>query len=102
MDVINARQIMVDRIMQLEQQIAPIRRDWNGFISGIAQELGDRATSLMAETRRLVEQITVADQNDALILQQRKLNVGKLIRQTGTARKVSRNYAVAAYGNRRP
>src|SRR5262245_50604552 len=88
MDVLTARQSMVDRIMQLEQQLAPVRRDWNGFIGGIAQDLRDRARALMAETLSLVEQITIADQNDALVLQQRKLNVGKQIHQARAARKV--------------
>jgi hypothetical protein len=56
------------------------------------------AERLMAETRRLLEEITTADRNDALILQQRKLNLGKQISQATAARQVNRNYAVAAYG----
>ena len=55
---------------------------------------------IVGETRRLLEQITTADQNDALVLQQRKLNVGKQINQASGARQVNRNYAAAAYGNR--
>jgi hypothetical protein len=52
----------------------------------------------MAETRRLLEEITTSDRNDAMVLQQRKLNLGKQITQAKAARQVNRNYATAAYG----
>jgi hypothetical protein len=54
----------------------------------------------MGETRRLLEEITAADRNDALILQQRKLNLGKQISQASAAKQVNRNYAAAAYGTK--
>ena len=38
--------------------------------------------------------------NDALVLQQRKLNLGRQINQASAARQVNRNYAAAAYGPR--
>ena len=50
------------------------------------------------QTDALLEEITVADQHDALVLQQRKLNVGKQINQATAAKKVNRNYAASAYG----
>ena len=56
----------------------------------------------MAEARRLLEQITTADRNDTMVLQQRKLNLGKQISAATTARQVNRTYAAAAYGRRQP
>ena len=65
---------------------------------GIDADQRSRAEALLAQTRKLLEQITVADQHDALVLQQRKLNVGKQIHQATAAKKVNRHYAAAAYG----
>ena len=59
-----------------------------------------RAETSLAETRRLLEEITAADRNDALVLQQRKLNLGRQINQASAAKQVNRNYAAAAYGPR--
>ena len=56
------------------------------------------AESLLAEIRSLLHQITSADRDDALVLQQRKLNLGKQINQAASARQLNRNYAAAAYG----
>jgi hypothetical protein len=48
----------------------------------------------------LLEEITVADRNDALILQQRKMNLGHQITQATVGRRVNRSYAAAAYTGR--
>ena len=55
---------------------------------------------MLADTRRLLEQITTADKDDVLVLQQRKLNLGRQINQASAAKQVNRNYAAAAYGPR--
>ena len=44
----------------------------------------------------------MADRNDALVLQQRKLNIGRELGKTQTARVVNRSYAAAAYGTKAP
>ena len=41
-----------------------------------------------------------ADRNDAMVLQQRKLTLGRQINQASAARTLNRNYAAAAYGTR--
>jgi hypothetical protein len=100
MDVLRARQGLVDQITQLERVIGPAKRGWAAYVGCIDSDLRERAESLVAETRRLFEQITLADQNDALVLQQRKLNLGKQINQASAAKQINRNYAAAAYGQR--
>jgi hypothetical protein len=96
--VLASRQVVLDQITQLERAIAPAKRDWNGFVAHIDSDQRARAEALLAQTRKLLEEITVADQHDALVLQQRKLNVGKQINQATAAKKVNRNYAASAYG----
>ena len=103
LEVLRSRQEVLDQVAGFEQvdragQAALGRITWRRSAPPSAQ----RAESLLAETRRLLEQITTADRNDAMVLQQRKLNLGRQISQAAAARTVNRNYAAAAYGSRPP
>lgn len=100
LDVLKQRQVILDQVASHERTIAPAKRQWAVFLAGLAPAQRARAETLLAETRGLLEQITTADRNDALVLQQRHLNLGRQISQAGAAKSVSRNYAVAAYGSR--
>jgi hypothetical protein len=100
MEVLARRQEVLDQVARLEQVIVVAKRRWGEYVRGLGGEQRAQAERLLAETRRLLEEITTADRNDALILQQRKLNLGKQISQATSARQVHRNYAVAAYGTK--
>ena len=100
MTVLACRQGVLDDIARLERVVAPAKRDWSNYAMGIAGDLRTRAESLLSQTRTLLEQITLADQLDALVLQQRKLSVGKQINQASSAKQVNRAYATSAYGAR--
>lgn len=96
-EVLEQRQTVVGRIMELEKELGPAKRQWrkNGFESG-------RLGELLTESRDLLKRITEADRDDAIVLQQRKLNLGRQIKAAAVARAVNRNYATAAYGARQP
>jgi hypothetical protein len=96
--VLRARQEVLDQATEFEQRIAPAKRDWSNFLSALEIEQRTRAETLLRETRRLLETITSADRDDALVLQRRKLNIGKQINRTAAARTVNRRVALAAYG----
>jgi hypothetical protein len=96
--VLRERQGVLDEITGLEQSIRSARGDWRSFLASLPAEDRPRAVALVAEARRLLEQITAADQCDTLVLQQRKLNLSRQINKTSAARRVNRNYAAAAYG----
>jgi hypothetical protein len=98
LEVLGKRQEVLDEMSRLEAAIAPAKRGWTEYLGRLDAASRGRAEGLLGETRRLLEQITAADRNDALVLQQRKLNLGKQINQTSTARQINRNYAAAAYG----
>jgi len=100
LEVLKSRQTVLDDISRLEAVIAPVKRTWGEYALKIEPDQRARAESLFAEARALLEQITASDQNDALVLQQRKLSVGKQITSASAARKVNRTYAAAAYGPR--
>jgi hypothetical protein len=102
LEVLRRRQEVLDRIAGFEKTVAPAKREWPQYRERLAPSLRDKAEALLAETRRLLEQITTADRNDAIVLQQRKLNLGRQINKQSAARNVNRTYAAAAYGNKRP
>ena len=102
LEVLGKRQGVLDQLSNLETAIAPAKRIWAAYLGRLDVASRAKAEALLLETRRLLEQITAADRNDALVLQQRKLNLGRQITQATAARQVNRNYAAAAYGSRPP
>src|SRR4051794_6431210 len=101
LDVLTRRQAELDQIAAHERTIAPAKRRWAEDAAGLDSARRARAEDLPARARGLLEAITTADRNDALVLQQRKLNLGKQLHQTQAARSVNRSYAAAAYGGAR-
>lgn len=102
LEVLTRRQEVLEQIAQLERVLAPAKKDWGQYLSKLAAPARLAAEEHLGETRRLLEQITAADRDDAIVLQQRKLNIGRQINQATAAKQVNRNYAAAAYGARRP
>ena len=100
LDVLARRQEVLDHVSRLEQTIVVAKRRWGEYVGGLRSDQRAQAERLMGETRRLLEEITTSDRNDALILQQRKLNLGKQISQASAARQINRSYAAAAYGTK--
>jgi hypothetical protein len=100
LDILTRRQEVLNQVSRLEQIIAVAKKRWGDYVTTLRSDQRVQAEKLLAETKRLLEEITTADRNDALILQQRKLNLGKQISQHTTARQVNRNYATAAYGTK--
>ena len=98
--VLAMRQELLDQLKLHEQTVGPERKRWSQFLCELPGTDRSTAESLLAETRRLLEEITTADRNDALVLQQQKLNLGRQINQASAARQVNRNYAASAYGAR--
>lgn len=100
LEVLGKRQAVLDQIALLEQTIAPAKQRWNDYLTELGGDDRGIAESSLDETRQLLEQIMAADRNDALVLQQRKLNLGKQINQASAAKQINRTYAAAAYGQR--
>jgi hypothetical protein len=98
LDVLKSRQQVLDQVSAHESVIGPVKRRWNDYASTLEESDRQLAESLLAEAKYLLEQITGADRDDALVLQQRKLSLGKQINQAASARQVNRRYAAAAYG----
>lgn len=102
LEVLGHRQQVLEQLAALERLVAPAKRQWNQFVTTLPTGTRAEAERLLAETRRMLEDITAADSDDVLVLQQRKLNLGRQINQAVSARQVNRTYAAAAYGKRAP
>lgn len=98
--VLRQRQAVLDQLAELEQTVASARKRWPAFVDELDPARRQSAEMLMDEIRRLLEQITTADRNDTMVLQQRKHNLGRQIGAAAAARQVNRKYAAAAYARR--
>lgn len=100
LEILGRRQEMLEHINALEQTVAPAKRRWGDFLTELDEPSRQSAEAMVAEARSLLEVITSSDRNDTLVLQQRKLNIGRQIRQAATGRAVNKSYGAAAYANR--
>ncbi len=100
--VLQQRQAVLDTIAAAERTVGPAKRSWAEFGAKLSPVDRAAAERMLAETRQLLERITASDRDDAVILQQRKLALGKQIDRASAARAINRNYAAAAYGTPRP
>ena len=100
LEVLGLRQEVLGEVARCETLIAPAKRQWAAYVATLPPDARVEAETSLGETRRLLESITTADRNDALVLQQRKLSLGNQIGKASAARQVNRNYAAAAYGGR--
>jgi hypothetical protein len=102
LEVLQKRQVVLDQLARLERTIAPAKRQWSEYLAKLPSSERSGAEELLATTRKLLEQITAADRDDVMVLQHRKLNLGRQIGKTDAARQVNRTYAAAAYGAKVP
>jgi hypothetical protein len=100
LEVLKNRQEILDQLARLEGVISPVKKRWTEFLDEIDLDTRSRAEEMVAETRRLLEQIMASDRTDVLALQQRKMSVGRQINQAASAKQINRNYATAAYGSK--
>ena len=102
LEVLNQRQAVIDAIAAAERVVSPAKRTWSEFAGTLAPDQRTTAERMLAETRQLLERITASDRDDAVVLQQRKLNLGRQIDKAAMAKAVNLSYAAAAYGTPRP
>jgi hypothetical protein len=100
LEVLGRRAGVLEEIARLEGVIGPVKKQWGVYLARLDVRAKGTAEELLAETRALLERITASDRNDALVLQQQKINVGRQIGQHAAAKQVNRRYATAAYGGK--
>jgi hypothetical protein len=102
LEVLGRRQEELDRVAQLETATHRGSQTWKAWIASLEGEVRTRAEKMLEEMKRLLETITVADRRDSIVLQQRKLTIGREMHQAKSAAATSRKYAAAAYGRPAP
>jgi hypothetical protein len=98
--VLHRRAGVLEELSALERVVGPVKRQWATFTQSLPDDRRQHVETVMLSSRQLLEQITRSDQDDVMLLQQRKLNVGKQIGAAVVSRQVNRAYAGAAYGSR--
>jgi hypothetical protein len=99
--VLSQRQTVLEEVSRLEAIVGPAKKNWRGYLDSLSADHSAVAETVMEESRTILEEITTADRNDTLVLQQRKLNLGKEINRTSLAFQRNKTYAAAAYGSPR-
>jgi hypothetical protein len=99
LEVLAKRQEVLQRITALEVTVGPARKAWTEYLAKQGAAERKSAEALMGEARDLLEEITASDRNDAMVLQQRKIEVARQMGAAGIGRQVNRSYAAAAYGS---
>ena len=97
LEVLGRRAGVLEEIARLEGLIGPVKKQWGVYLARLDVRAKGTAEELLGETRALLERITASDRNDALVLQQQKINVGRQIGQHAAAKQVNRRYAASAH-----
>lgn len=89
------RTTVMEEISRLDLALEPVRSRWSAWLAGLDSEHRGRATAAVERIRFLLEQVTRGDRDDALILQQRKIAIGRQIGVAAVGRQSARGYASA-------
>lgn len=95
--VLDRRQKIVEQLSLIEQRLKPIKLAWPEAAAEMTSDERARVEAKFGEVRGLLAAITQADQDDAMLLTQRKITVGQQLRQTGAGQQINRRYAAGAY-----
>jgi FlgN protein len=95
--VLDRRQKIVEALAGIEQRLKPVKVEWLELKDSVSAH--DRASieGHFATLRDLLEQITRADMDDAMLLQQRKLSVGRQLKHAASGTHLNQRYAAGAY-----
>ena len=95
--VLDRRQKIVEQLTLIERRLKTVKQDWPASAGGMNDDDRARVERKFADVRALLAQITQADQDDAMLLTQRKITVGQQLRHANAGREVNRRYAAGAY-----
>lgn len=97
LDVLTKRAGVVEQITKLEGALRPTRMNWPEVSQSLEASVRTQAEELLSRTRTLLAEVNAADTDDALILQQRKINVGRQLAAARSGTRANAQYATGAY-----
>jgi hypothetical protein len=95
--VLERRNLIVEQLSLIEQRLKPIKLNWAEVSAKMSGDDQVRVRAAFSEVRDLLGQITQADQDDTMLLNQRKISVGQQLRATNAGLQTNRRYAAGAY-----
>lgn len=96
--VLDRRQRIVEQLTLIEGRLRPVKLEWHAIAQTIDSPSRTAIEEKFAAARDLLAEITRSDQDDALLLQQRKIAVGQQLKRTNVGQQINRGYAANAYG----
>ena len=95
--VLDRRQKIVEQLTAIEHRLRPTKLGWHDIATTLEATHRAALESRFAEARTLLAAITQADQDDAMLLTQRKISVSQQLKQASSGRQMNQRYAANAY-----
>jgi C4-dicarboxylate-specific signal transduction histidine kinase len=95
LDVLRERQTLVGRLAQINMQLSPFRRNWNGTYGQLPEDARQRASALLDEINGMLQTILKADREDSALLAARKQAVASELGAVTGGRAANAAYAGA-------
>jgi flagellar biosynthesis/type III secretory pathway chaperone len=97
LSILHDRQALVAALVQLNEELAPYRRNWEVVHAELPDGVRQRASALLEEINELLRNILRVDQEDGALLSARKQAVAQSLSEVSGGRT-----AHAAYGRQGP
>lgn len=92
LDVLTQRQRIIARLAEINEQLSPVRREWEVVYGGLPEELRRKTGALLAEINEALQTILSIDKEDSALLAARKQSTAQEL-----GRQDRRSAANAAY-----
>lgn len=93
LSILRERQTLVTSLAQLNERLAPFRRDWEGTYTQLPDDTKQEAQGLLQEINGLLRVILRTDQEDSALLSARKKIAGDDVRAAESGRVANVAYA---------
>jgi flagellar biosynthesis/type III secretory pathway chaperone len=93
LSILRERQTLVAGLAKLNEQLAPLRRNWDVLYQGLPAELRVEANKLLQDINALLRVILKTDQEDSALLAARKQSVGQRLRDVNGGQTANTAYA---------
>lgn len=93
LNLLTERQAIVSRLARLNEELAPLRRNWDATLAALPPHERDTLRDLLAEINSLLRSILVTDESDGSLLAARKQQTGQELQQLSGRQVAARAYA---------
>jgi hypothetical protein len=98
LELLSARQKLVDRLAQLNDALMPMRQRWQELLGEMPEQVRKQIRTLVLEVNDLLQSILTTDARDTQELSARQVSVGRELSRATTGRKAHLAYAPGSKG----